>query len=763
LSACRRSSPRSRPLIKPVVAIFACAALLLIPSPADADWQAAPAPPGGVSSILVADLDSWLVEPASSPCCIPTFNVTDNGGASWTPVQIASFDIAFAVGVAPDGSFRVVAIEFGSGGVHQMQVFRITSTGGVEPLGPVISGVGGNSYSNLYAVADDGSTWVPFYSSTDNAFELTVVRSDGSAFTQALPENVAAERWRAMHTYFGVRLQLIVASLPGVPQDGPLFKLKDESGFVQAEAHPVEFVDGELWLSPSAGKASWDGGAHWTETFEFAEVVPRALGLGAPRYLISKGELAERYSPFLFRYAGLTWPGGTSPYFTVDVGSALVAPGTTTIYVQDLPLPQLPTEIGQLPDDARGLIARADLFRADAGLPPLTGDTLISRAAHNHSAYTAAHPDELAGLSAHNETPGKSGFTGYTPFERCVAVGTSCGGEVMYSPVTDPVGGWLATVYHRGLPGAPQSGIVGGGKVDGGWFVMDAGADQNFLIQPFGYPVGRWRGEEGFSGEVPDPIEVCQEGGQPISYPVGIAVTLFIPDRWGTVERIQVRRHGDSGVLGGCLLGGGYRSGGSFILDDPLVRGQTYDVSAEWSPGPDMLPGGGSIPGPNLSFSWSFHFDPDRGAERSKSSLCRSLALRTIKSVAKARRGKAGHYRLGIEEKVTLKQKATVRLRRARLNYWIAGDRHSIRLKLGKLRSRSIEVGTTSFLRFRLPRRVVDRVEPGEPAELQLAFIGRRKRGCTKPVHISRIRKVEIGWVRVRGSAAWVSGRGKLR
>ena len=201
-----------------------------------------------------------------------------------------------------------------------------------------------------------------------------------------------------------------------------------------------------------------------------------------------------------------------------------------------------------------------------------------------------------------------------------------------------------------------------------------------------------------------------------------------------------------------------------FILDDPLVRGQTYDVSAQWSPGPDELFGGGSIPAASLSYDWSFYFDPDGVAAGAKKKVsardpCRPLALRTIKSVASARPASRHHRHLGIEEKVTLKQKAKVRLRRARLNYWIAGDRHSVKLKLGKLRGRSFAVAKVSYLRFRLPQSIADKVMPGEPAELQLAFSGRRARGCARNVSISRVRKVRIGWVAVKGSVAWASGR----
>ena len=730
--------------------------LLAGPSTAAADWQAVPVPAGGVQSVEAASADAILVTPSTSACCGPAFSVTGNRGASWSAVQLTGFNAAEALGAAPDGSFRVVASHVGGPSTQELQVFRIPVSGVAEPLGPPIF-EGSGSFSDRFAIDDDGAVWVPFYSDADKAFELTIVSSNGSTVTKTLP-SLEVERWSARRTAFGPRL---VPSggpgmTPGLPRRGT-YRLDSSGSFVPAEPYPVEFAEGQFWFSPRSERASWDGGAHWSETFGFGNVVPRASG--PARFLVTRDSIAERFSSFLYRDASPDLPSGAQLYSVVDAGNALVVRSEAAVYVQTLPLPPPPTAIGEIPADSRDLIARADLFRADAGLPPLIGDAGISRAAHNHSAYTAAHPGDLEGLSAHNETAGKSGFTGYDPSDRCAAVGASCGGEVMYSPVADPVGGWLATLYHRFLPGSPEAGLVGGGKVDGGWFVMDSGADRNVLVQPFGYPVGRWRGEEGFSGEIPDPIDACQRGGQKIAYPVGIAVTLYLPEQAGAVKTIEVRKHGESRVLPGCLLA----DSGSFILDDPLVGGATYDVHAVWSTGRDLLADGTSLDGTDLSYDWSFHFDPDSLKAKSKSSSCRSLALRTIKSVARARRGKPAGQKLGIEEKVTLKQAASVRLRRARLNYWKAGDRHSVRLKLGRLRGRSIKVGRTSYLRFRLPPRVVERVEPGEPAELQLAFVGRRRRGCNKLVHISRVRKIQIGWVRVKGPATWVSAQKKKR
>jgi hypothetical protein len=730
--------------------LVACAALIAVPT-ARADWEQLQVPPGGIRELAAASRDSLIASPLSSPCC-PTYNVTANRGSTWSSVQLGGFNIGAILGAAPDGSFRALVSHVGGGTLQEFRVFKVEATGAAEPLGPAISTDDGSFSNRIAALDDSGSAWVPAYDKGTGTWRVEIVAADGTSTSKVLP-STGAEGWYMRDTAFGPRAVPVGGPglVPWIPRRGT-YRLNAGGAFEPAESYPVDFADGDFWYSDSTERASWDAGAHWGEVSESARVVPRATG--SARFLGMDDGVAVRYSPSLYSAAGSPYPAGVQLRGIVDAGDALVLHNEGVLYAEPLPLGPAPRTIGAVPGDSAAMIARADLFRADAGLPPLTGDAAISKAALNHSLYTALNQTDLA-VSAHSETPGSPGFTGHGPGERCEAVGAECFGEVMYAPVPDPVGGWLATVFHRFLPGDPEMGLVGGGKAEGGWFVMDAGADRNVLIQPFGYPSGRWRGDEGFNGEIPDPVEICRQNGQPISYPAGIAVTLFLPEGAGRVERIVVRKRGNPTPLAGCLLAEGL----SFVLDDPLERNQTYDVHAEWRTGSNLEADGTTTAGVTLSRDWSFYFQPDGYGRVKPKRPCRALALRTIKSVAPARRRGRPRQVLGIEEKVTLKQKAKVRLRWARLNYWTAGVRHSVRLELGKLRRRAVRVGRTSFLRFRLPRPVVPRVIPGEPAELQLKFTGRRASGCKHVVHIARLRKIEIGWVRVAGPAAWVSAK----
>jgi hypothetical protein len=733
------------------IAAACLAAILALPATAGADWQALPTPADGVSSVAAVDGSTILIQ---HECCGPAFAVTSDRGGTWHDVQLGGHDFGSVAGIAPDGSFRVVAADLGESGGWVFQVYSVTTAGDAQPLGPPILDDTNSFSGSRFAAADDGSVWLPVYDETARSFELVIVAADGSTTTHPLPA-IGAENWYPRRSALGMRLLAAGGSgyPPGLPRRGT-YKL-DEGGLSPAEAFPVEFADGQFWYSPWSERVSWDAGAHWDEVFDLPSIVPSRSG--PPRFLSVDGTIAEPYSSSLYRGSGLGPPSGQFIHGIVDAGDALVAAAGETVYVAPLPLPPPPAEIGQVPDVARQMIARANLFRADAGLPSLIGDAAISQASLNHSAYTAANPDETAGLGAHHETPGHPGFTGRDLSERCAAVGASCFGEVMYSPVVDPVGGWLATIYHRFVPGAPQVGLVGAGKADGGWFVMNSGADRNVLIQPFGYPNGRWRGAEGFGGEIPDPVEVCQGQGQNISYPVGIAVTLYIPDQLGTVERIEVRKRGSAEPLRGCQLGGGFRAGGVAVLDDPLERGATYDVTAVWRPEAEALLTGGTIPAAPLTHNWSFYYQPENSASgMNRERRCQGLGLRRIRSVAPSRRrGRKGG--LGLEERIALKQKGRVRLRRARLTFWTAGTPHPVKLKLGREDRRWHKVGRVSFLRLRLPSWVRREVMPGEEAELRLTFVGRPLKGCRRHSPFRSVRKVKIGWVRVQGRTDWVS------
>ncbi len=602
---------------KATIAVAVCACLMASPQ-AQADWRAAPPPPGGVSTFTVADALTWLVSPHSAPCCAPTFNLTTNGGTSWTTLQLTGFTFGIAAGAAADGSFRVVGLR-SLGGPYELQLYRIGKSEVLEPLGPAFTDVGGSSFSSIYAVSDEGATWIP-YPSTEGIFKLKIIAADGSVAAKSLPSDPSVYSWHAMRTTLGVRLSRIdKASVEShsPPSGGGIFLFNAQGDLVPAERYPVGLTDGSYWLSPYE-RASWDSGAHWAGG-RYPTIVPTSPGV-SPRLLFWKDVIAQKDSSFLYRGTGLTRPAERA---VVDAGSALIGEASDTIYVFEGAPPSLPDR-GALPPDGAQMLARANLFRADAGLPPLTGDPTISQASSNHSRYTALNPGKGEDSPGHFEQPGRPGFTGYSPPDRCQAVGTSCNSEVMFGGSDDPVAGWLATPYHRPLVGSPEQGVVGAATAPGGAAIMNGGGAQNVLISPFGYPNGRWRGDDGFSGESPDPVETCKGSGQNISYPVGITVSLYLPTESLSVDQMTVRARKDGRKLPGCLLLDDWEGKviGHFVLDDPIVPGETYDATAVWRVPVEPLRDGTVLPGTAFTHRWSFVYQPDHPVRRTKASRC---------------------------------------------------------------------------------------------------------------------------------------------
>ncbi len=741
--------------------VLALVGVLVAPGVAEADWREVPAPVSPMYSLTVASASAWLAE---GTLAAHTYEVTGDGGSHWIAVTVPGADTSYVAGAAADGSFRVVRVHNSNQDSQEAQVFRITAAGTIEALGPPI--VGPSGVFHQIAASPSGETWVPHREAGGGGWVVSIVGADGSLTNLALPGAVADE-WRAQSTALGMRLLHYVPNGGGETYDRQTYRV--EAGQVlPAEAYPVSLAEGNWEVSAEFGRGSWDGGATWGEE-ESLEVVPRAPGLGMPRYLsVRGGTIAERYSASLYRGTGLAWPAGVPVNYVVDAGP-LIAWDGEKILVDEGPMPPMPLAIGELQPDTQRMVNRADEFRADAGLPPLTGDAQVSVAARNHSNYTKLNP-EAASQEPHGEFSGLAGYTGGEMDERCAAVGTFCDSEVMYSPgFPDPVGGWLATVYHRPLVGSPEAGIVGAAEVSGGWSVMDSRKPVNVLVGPYGYPVGRWRGAEGFSGEIPDPIAACAAQGQPISYPIGIAVSLYLPNDEGTVSAIHVRKQGDVSDQPGCLLSEDTEDGkvvASFVLDEPLVRGATYEATATWNPGPDQVPGSPlpAVPGADRTYAWSFHFEPDNFGEVAEPEVaksCRGLALRKIAAVAQRRRIR--HSVPGIELSLGLSRKASMRLGVARLEYR-AGRHHrrSATLKLGRLAHRAVAVGPSSRLRIRMPRKLAAKLATAGPARLRLRLSGTGI-GCQGRSTFSRALRVRSGWVRMKGQAEWTSGSSRRK
>lgn len=125
--------------------------------------------------------------------------------------------------------------------------------------------------------------------------------------------------------------------------------------------------------------------------------------------------------------------------------------------------------------EAADVLKAVNAIRGEADLPPLRLHPALGAAALAHARYYVQNPLPEASLAAHEEAPGRSGFTGREPWERGSYFGYpfSYYGEDMHF-LPEPrqaVADWRDSVYHR-LPlleaRAEHLGYAQGGR-DGEW------------------------------------------------------------------------------------------------------------------------------------------------------------------------------------------------------------------------------------------------------------------------------------------------------
>ena len=353
--------------------------------------------------------------------------------------------------------------------------------------------------------------------------------------------------------------------------------------------------------------------------------------------------------------------------------------------------PSAPESAGAVPASGLEMVRAANGLRADAGLPPLIADGLISKASENHSRYWTLNPP-VAGLGMHSETPGRPGFTGADPSARCAAVGTTCGGEILFGGAAPraAVIGWMTTTFHRWLIGDPDASIVGGARSGAGPSVMNGRyAGSAILLRPRGMPTGTWKGQLGFGGETPDPGSSCAAAGRArITAPYGAAVTVTLPAEGAvTLTGLTLRRARDGRALAGCLLGN------AFTPDDALQPGTDYEATATWA----VTLGAQPLP----PYVWRFKTQGTPPA----SAIAASRRAAGVRVGAKARK-LSGRWRVTIVGARAAGRTARITVRRM-LRRCTASRRCSF-VGFGPTASRTIKLRATQ--RLALPARTSRRV-----------------------------------------------------
>lgn len=182
----------------------------------------------------------------------------------------------------------------------------------------------------------------------------------------------------------------------------------------------------------------------------------------------------------------------------------------------------------QAPPEVEALYASVNAVRAQAGLPALALDPVLSSACMQHARYMVANrgTPAMAGLSAHRQRPDLPGAS---------AAGAECAVHAVLAPVTadlpSALRAWMGSLYHRRPFLSPRIRRMGVGfaPLPEGGIAVALMLPEDPSADPTGWPVlwpvdGQADVPLDFGSEVPSPIP---RGGQFVGYPV----TLFFPDQ----------------------------------------------------------------------------------------------------------------------------------------------------------------------------------------------------------------------------------------
>lgn len=268
--------------------------------------------------------------------------------------------------------------------------------------------------------------------------------------------------------------------------------------------------------------------------------------------------------------------------------------------------PGAPSLTNVIPADG---LAWINYRRAQLGVPTLTRNTTIDRAAQGHSDYQKTN-----NTVTHEQIVGKPGFTGVLTQDRLMAAGYQFGasgyaGEVI-SATSNGSGFYMAeelitAIYHRFAIFEPRFREIGTGSATtaaGYTYFTTNFATANSNTGGLGRAqLKHWPVSDQtlvppnfFSdNETPDPVSNANEVGYPISVHADFSSTVL-------VNSFSIRQRGGTSDLAVKLLAPNGdkhtgRSVASIIPLTPLRSGTVYDVSFR-----------GSVDGVNADRDWSF-------------------------------------------------------------------------------------------------------------------------------------------------------------
>lgn len=297
--------------------------------------------------------------------------------------------------------------------------------------------------------------------------------------------------------------------------------------------------------------------------------------------------------------------GGSDSTGGAVASPAAVTPPPTTITPSAVPDASAPTATNDIAIDGRNWI---NYRRAQAGVPAVTENVLINRAALGHSEYL-----RINNLMSHDQVAGRQGFTGATLKDRLNAAGYTIPatgyayGEVI-SGATNGSGFYMAeelitAIYHRFVMFEPKFRELGTGAATSAsrynYFTANFATRGGFGPGIAANTVVTWpfNGQTGVvpnflsDTEEPDPVA----GINDVGYPVSVHANIDAPV---TMQTFTIRPRGGANLqvqVVNSSATASQRTAIAIVPLAPLKAATTYEVSFA-----------GTVNGAPVTRDWSF-------------------------------------------------------------------------------------------------------------------------------------------------------------
>ncbi|MEA2494242.1 MAG: hypothetical protein QOJ29_2153, partial [Thermoleophilaceae bacterium] len=352
------------------------ALLALGAGPALARFAPTGQPPGAVLGFGVSG-SSWLalVVPGSAPGAVVFGTgvpyVSHDAGATWQQVAMNGLKDPFPgvdVAVAPDGAFWLSVQDYQSAATFLMRMDRNGTA-----FDPVARFPSTQSTTQVSVPAWDMQEhlWAAVTSGQPRQSEVDRVAADGT-IAERVPVNVENGSARRV-TFVGGRLYADFGTIQIFQVRGKSATALGQSGQNTVSIGFPLLAVGKSVLTESG--LSFDGGQTFASRFTAVRAVVgndrlvRTLAsFGATQ--ADGGRILRRVSSRFFAPTALTLPTNTT--FVGQARQALVAVAGGEVQLHGGAVPKL-TARGHLSATARGMIARANHWRHQAGLPPMLG------------------------------------------------------------------------------------------------------------------------------------------------------------------------------------------------------------------------------------------------------------------------------------------------------------------------------------------------------------------------------------------------------